>query len=154
MGALIRTRKLTLLRRIQSIGTNGLPFILPRLGIRDSAWQYQVLAFIQRASFLHIQFTTPSERRQRAKWALGLAGEESMRASISDLARLSGDKDPGVRLTAVELLSTFPVNDTAPLGTLKAAQGDPDPRVRAAAQQAVGIRRAVEEEVQRLRQLG
>jgi hypothetical protein len=76
-----------------------------------------------------------------------------MRASIPELVRLSGAKDPGVRLTAVELLSAFPINDTAPFAALKAAQADADPRVRAAAQQAVGIRRAVEQETQRLRQL-
>ncbi len=136
---------------IETIGTNGLRFILPRLGTRDSAWRFQVVAFIQRAPLLHIHFTAPSERRQRAKMALMLAGEESMRASISELARLSGDKDAGVRLTAVELLSAFPINDTAPLAALKAAQADTDPRVRAAARQAVEIRGAVEQQAQRLR---
>ena len=135
---------------IETIGTNGLRFILRRLSTQDSAWRFQVLAFIQRAPLLHIHFTAPSERRQRAKMALMLAGEASMRASIPELVRLSGDKDAGVRLTAVELLSAFPVNDTAPLGALKAAQADPDRRVRAAAEQAVGSRRAVE--VQRLSQ--
>ena len=130
---------------IERIGTNGLPFILPRLATRDSAWQFQVLALVQRAPFLQIHFTAPNERRQQAKIALILSGGESMQASISDLGRLSRDKDPGVRLTAVELLSGFPVNDTSPLSALKAAQADPDPRVRAAAVEAVGLRRAVGE---------
>jgi hypothetical protein len=138
---------------IETIGTNGLQIILPRLGTRDSAWRFQVLTFIQRAPLLHIHFTTPSELRQRAKMALMLAGEESMRASIPELVRLSGAKDPGVRLTAVELLSAFPINDPAPLAALKGAEADADPRVRAAAQQALGIRRAVEQEARRLRQL-
>ena len=136
---------------IEKIGTNGVRFILPRLGTRDSALRFQILAFIQRAPFLRIHFTTPKQRRQQAKLALILAGEESMRGSISDLIRLSRDKDPGVRLTAVEVLSAFPYNDTTPLPALRAAQADPDARVSAAAQEAVGSRAAVDREVQRLR---
>jgi HEAT repeat protein len=138
---------------IEKVGTNGVRFILPRLGTRDSALRFQVLALIQRAPILRIHFTTPRERRQQAKLALILAGEESMRGSISDLVRLSRDKDPGVRFTAVELLSGFPVNDPATLPALRAAQADPDARVSAAAQQALGSRSAADRGVQRLREV-
>ena len=81
------------------------------------------------------------------------ADEESMGMSIPDLMRFSRDKDPGVRLTAVEVLSGFPFNETAPLPALESAQLDPDARVRAAAVQAVQSRKAVDREVQRLRKL-
>ncbi|MEI6392580.1 MAG: HEAT repeat domain-containing protein [Verrucomicrobiota bacterium] len=138
---------------IERIGTNGVPFILPRLGARDSALQFQLLALVQRAPFLDLRFSTPSERRQKATVALILAGEEAMRKSMPDLIRLSRDKDSGVRLTAVELLSTFPFNDSDPLPALRAAQADPDARVRATAQQTAGSRNAVGQEVQRLRDL-
>ncbi len=138
---------------IEAIGTNALPVIVPLLDTRDSAIQFRLLRLVQRAPFFHLQYTTAAEIRQKAKTALLLAGEESMRASIQDLIRLSRDKDPGVRLTAVELLSTFTWNETAPLPALEAAQADPDPRVRATAMQTVQWRRAIDRAVRRRREL-
>jgi hypothetical protein len=138
---------------IEAIGTNGLASIIYSLGTRDSALQFQFLRLAQRIPFVHPHFTTPHVRRQKAKEALFLCGEDSLRASISDLVRLSCDKDPGVRLTAVEALSAFPFNEITPMPALRAAEQDPDSQVRAAARQAVASRRAVEKEVQRLREL-
>ena len=93
----------------------------------------------------------------RTHWmaALGTsdADEESMGMSIPDLMRFSRDKDPGVRLAAVELLSGFPFNETALLPALESAQLDADARVRGAAVQAVQSRKAVDREVQRRRKL-
>lgn len=138
---------------IEAIGTNALPVIVPVLGTRNSALQSQFLWLVQRVPFLPLHLTTPADRRQKAKIALFLAGEDSMRASISDLSRLSRDKDRGVRLTAVEVLAVFPSNENAQLPALEAALLDPDAQVRAAALQAVQCRRAVDREVRRLREL-
>jgi hypothetical protein len=138
---------------IEAIGTNGLPVIIRLLGTRDSALGFQFLRLVERVPLLHLQFTTPSERRQKAKMALFLAGGESMRASIPDLMRLARDSDPGVRLTAVEALSAFPSNETSALAALETAQADTDSRVRTAAQQAVQSQKTVDREVQRLRKL-
>jgi HEAT repeat protein len=113
----------------------------------------QLLRLGRNIPFLHLPFTTPAERRQKGKMALVLAGEESMKASIPELVRLSHDTDAGVRLTAIEALSGFASNETNNLPALEAAQADPDFRVRAAALQAVQLRRAVEREVERLRNL-
>ncbi len=138
---------------IAAIGTNGLPVIISRLGTRDSWLQLQSLRLVQLVPFLRDHFTGPSEWRHKARRALQLAGEEAMRVSIPDLTRLSADKDPGVRLSAVEALSAFTLNDTAPVAALKAAQADPDSRVSAAARQVVDMRRAREQGVERLREL-
>jgi hypothetical protein len=59
--------------------------------------------------------------------ALAISGQESIRASIPAIAELSRVPDPGVRLRAVEMLSVLPLNETAPLPALEAAQTDPDP---------------------------
>ena len=138
---------------IEAIGTNGLPIIIRLLGTRDSASGLQLLRLVQHVPLVHLQFSTPSERRQKAKVALFLAGGESMRTSIPDLMRLARDSDPGVRLTAVEALSAFPCNETSALAALETAQADTDSRVRTSAQQAVQSRKAVDREVQRLREL-
>jgi hypothetical protein len=55
---------------IEAIGTNGLPLIVSSLGTRDSALQFQFLRLAQRIPFVHPHFTTPHERRQKAKEAL------------------------------------------------------------------------------------
>jgi HEAT repeats len=138
---------------IQSIGTNGLSVILPLLGKRDSALQSRLSQLTQYVPRLHSHFVAPAERRRKAKLALFLCGEESLRRSVLGLIRLSRDSDPGVRLTAIEILSAFPIGDSAPLPALEAAQTDTDSQVRAAALQAVQQRRAIEHEVQRLRKL-
>jgi HEAT repeat protein len=151
LGSSDQDREAHAFAAIQALSTNSLPIVIPWLGSRDTLLQSRFLPLVERVPFLRFLFSGPSERRQKAKIALVLAGEESMRASVPDLVRLSRDRDPGVRLAAVEALSAFPFNDTAPLPALRAAQADPDSRVRSTAQQAVGARRAVEQEVERLR---
>jgi HEAT repeat protein len=111
---------------IEAIGTNGLPIIIEFLGRKDSA-----------------------EWHQRAKLALILAGAEAEHASIPALVRLSQHSDPDVRLKAVELLSGVVSSEPAALPALEACQSDAYPKVRAAAQQAIGTYKAVEKAVKR-----
>ena len=110
------------------------------------------LRFVQGIPFLPVRFTTAAKWRQRAKGAFILSGAGSQRASITALARLSRDADPGVRLTAVEILSQFVFTEPSSLPAVEAAQSDTDARVRTAAQQAVQSHRGVSNALERLRE--
>jgi hypothetical protein len=139
---------------IEAIGTNGLPIIVRVLGARDSALQSRVLLLLQHVPLIHLRFAMPADRRRKAEMAFVLAGEESRRMGIPDIMRLSHDEDPGVRLTAVGILShCFSINESAPLPALESAQLDLDPGVRAVAVEAVQFRRRVAAEVQTRREL-
>jgi HEAT repeat protein len=136
---------------IEKIGTNALPTILHLLGTRDSGLKFRIRGLVERVPLLHLRFASAADVRLKAWMALAISGQESIRASIPELAGLLRDPDPGVRLRAVEMLSVLPFNDTAPLPALEAAQNDPAPQVRATAGQSVQSRRAVNRVVQQAR---
>jgi hypothetical protein len=121
---------------INALGTNALPTVARHLGKKDSALKLNFNQLARRFPGAHLR---PVATAREWRWAMtklfSNSGEESRRAAILALSRLSQDPDTAVRTAAVDCLSLcyFTSQDPEVRRALEAAQSDTDALIRSKA---------------------